>query len=139
MNQEIKSLIEKELQSYIVIEQAYVTYSGAEIVDFRTCYDNGNNFVHANGDRYGLAFLNVFTTKGEVEISEVINATPINKISDIKEIIERNRLKVYIHGDTKRFLETKKGDVGCVFMKDLDDFLSVGFVNESAESRRINK
>lgn len=140
MDQKIKDLIEEEeLQNYIVIEEANVPYSGATVVDFKTHYDNGKNFTHANGDRYGLAFLNAFTKKGEDEIINAINSFPNKSIKDIKEIIEKHRLKEYIHGNTKRYLETKIGDEGCMYIEDLNNYSSVGFANQSAENRRRNK
>ena len=139
MDQKIENLIEEELQNCIVIEEANVTYLGAKIVDFKTHYDDGKYFTHANGDRYGLAFLNVFTKEGEDEIFDAINSFPTKSITTIKEIIKKNRLKKYIHGNTKRFLETKTGDEGSVYMEDLNNYSSVGFVNQSAENRRRNK
>lgn len=139
MDTEIKKLLNEELHNHVTILKAEVLYSGIKIIDFRTKYSNGKDFKHSNGDKYGIAFLNAFTEIGIAKIIEAMDSYPTTNITIIKKVIEENRLKKYIHGDTQTFLQTKTGDEGQLYMKDLNDSSTVGFTNLSAGIRNRNK
>ena len=136
MEYRIEDLINEELLDVVVLQKSHTPYLNAKIINFKTRYDNGNHFTHSNGEKYGLAYLNAFTEKGEIEIINALKSFPSQSLNSIKEIIEKNRLKVYINGNTKRYLNTITGDEGQVFMNDINNISTVRFVNISAENRK---
>lgn len=139
MHPAIKKLIDEELHDNVIIEKAEVSYSGVKIIDFRTKHSNDKDFKHSNGDKYGLAFLNAFTEIGIAKIIEVMDSYPNTSILIIKKVIEENRLKKYIHGNTQTFLQTKTGDEGQLYMRDLNDYSTVNFANLTATIRNRSK
>ncbi len=136
MDENIKSLIAAELSNSLILKEAEVNYSGIRIVEYRTYYDSGRKFIHENGDNYAIAFLNAFTEKGYQKIVDTIKSD--SNIECIKTVIEENRLKQYVHANTKTYSEWRTGDEGKVYLKKLknsDDYELAGFSNLTAERR----
>ena len=140
MDVRITRLIKREdLDNCITIEFSQILYNGAKVVGFETHWPNNTPFKHSNGDTYGIAFLNAFTKTGMEEIVSSVSSYPNKSIKEIEEIIEKNRLKKYINGNVQAFTETFIGDLGSIYMDDINDYKSVRFSNLSVIDRVRNK
>ena len=70
MNPKIQEYIDHTLSQIAIIDEVdAVGFEDIKIYAFRTHHENGKDFVHQNGENYGLAYLDAITEESAKKIS----------------------------------------------------------------------
>lgn len=113
MNTEIAAYLETTLSKIAILEENNVGYEGVELFDFVTTYEDGKPFTHANGDRYGIAYLNAMTRKSANTIAKALKKK--NKgfnVTMLTNLVAEQRLKCYVHENAASFNQWEPGTIG---------------------------
>jgi len=138
MNPKIQEYSGHSLSQIAIIDEVdAVGFEDIKIYAFRTHHENGKDFVHQNGENYGLAYLDAITEESAKKISRELKKNKNLTVKGLKEFVERQRLKCYVKGGSKSFLTWEKGDVGVLYLEFNDEKKTVvpRFVNETAKER----
>lgn len=139
MNKEIKNYLENTLNKVAILDETNVAFEQIEILAYNTHYENGDAFMHQNGDTYALAILNAITQESSFKIARFLKKEKNLSVKNIEDFVEGHFLKCYVSGNSEEYNLWKTGDVGTVVLvaDDVQKTITPNFVNETSKSRSL--